>query len=167
MPVLALKASRTFWNDSCSLPPHRDVTVMEPPSAGAALAASLAAGALAPAEASLDGAVVAPPELHAAATRMLARIRVRIRSDRFIDHLRWVRRRPRRGRDRRDSRRRGRSDWPATPPPPIGPTGSGSLPLGNAATWRTRSGSPRRSSEQRSGAEAQWQAAIRSRDYAR
>ena len=34
MPVFALKASRTFWNESCSLPPHRDVTVM-PPAAGA------------------------------------------------------------------------------------------------------------------------------------
>jgi len=87
----ALKASRTFWNDSCSLPPHREVTVMEPPSAGAALAAgSLAAGPVEPA--ALDGAVVAPPELHAAATRMTARNRVRTRSDRFIDHLRWVRR---------------------------------------------------------------------------
>src|SRR4051794_25640655 len=31
MPVFALKASRTFWNESCSLPPHRDVTVIVPP----------------------------------------------------------------------------------------------------------------------------------------
>src|SRR3954469_8690544 len=31
MPVFVLKASRTFWNDSCSLPPHRDVTVIVAP----------------------------------------------------------------------------------------------------------------------------------------
>src|ERR687895_2360654 len=30
MPVLALKASRTFWNASCSTPPHSEVTVIEP-----------------------------------------------------------------------------------------------------------------------------------------
>src|SRR6185369_3675488 len=33
MPVFVLKASRTFWNDSCSLPPHRDVTVIVAPAA--------------------------------------------------------------------------------------------------------------------------------------
>src|SRR3954454_8397116 len=31
MPVFALNASRTFWNESCSVPPHRDVTVIAPP----------------------------------------------------------------------------------------------------------------------------------------
>src|SRR3990170_5913559 len=34
MPVFAVKASRTFWNDSCSLPPHRDVTVIVAPGSG-------------------------------------------------------------------------------------------------------------------------------------
>src|SRR5438552_17193675 len=33
MPVFALKASRTFWNESCSLPPHSDMTLIVAPAA--------------------------------------------------------------------------------------------------------------------------------------
>src|SRR6267378_192882 len=32
-PVFALKASSTFWNDACSLPPQSDVTVIVLPAA--------------------------------------------------------------------------------------------------------------------------------------
>src|SRR4051812_29610117 len=61
MPVLALNASRTFWNDSCSLPPHSEVTLIEPPAPAAALPlASAPALALAPALAPALASVLAP-----------------------------------------------------------------------------------------------------------
>jgi hypothetical protein len=48
-----LNASSTFWNDCCSLPPQREVTVIEPPVTaeppGASLPPVLAAGADPPA----------------------------------------------------------------------------------------------------------------------
>ena len=93
-PDLALKASRTFWNDSCSLPPHREVTTMLP-----AAPPSWRPGARRPGtaggrrgrggRAAVLGAAAA--QLQAARTRALVRNKVRTRSDQFIDHLRWVR----------------------------------------------------------------------------
>src|SRR6186997_19793 len=92
MPVLAVKASSTFWKFPCSLPPHREVTVMVPPAAGlppaGALASPEAGGAT---DAPVLGAVEPLPLPQAARTRALVRNRVRKRSDRFIDHLRCVR----------------------------------------------------------------------------
>src|SRR5438094_8075840 len=48
-PVFVLKASRTFWNESCSLPPQSDMTLMVLP------------------DAPVPGAF--PPDEHAVATR--------------------------------------------------------------------------------------------------
>ncbi len=65
----ALKASSTFWNDSCSLPPHSEVTTISPVAPELA-AGALAAGALAGAEAAgadaagaeAAGEAVPPPD---------------------------------------------------------------------------------------------------------
>src|SRR6266550_5732002 len=100
MPVFAVKASRTFWKFSCSEPPHRDVTVMAPLTAGALPAGALpaaVAGALAPPPE--VGAADPPPPPHAAMTSALVMRTERKRSDRFIDHLRKGSA-PSRGRDR-------------------------------------------------------------------
>src|SRR3972149_6842022 len=56
MPVFAVKASRTFWNDSCSLPPHRDVTVIVAPGSGV----TAVVGAGVPPGATVAGAWLAP-----------------------------------------------------------------------------------------------------------
>ena len=91
IPVLAVKASRTFWKFSCSEPPHSEVTVIEPPAAGlpaGALPAALPAGVLAGADPATDGAAEPLPEPQAAATSALAMNNETRRSDRFIDHLR-------------------------------------------------------------------------------
>ncbi len=71
IPVFALKASRTFWNDSCSLPPHRDVTVMEPPAAALSAGAEAAGAEAAGAEAA-GAEAEAPPPPQAVTTTTIA-----------------------------------------------------------------------------------------------
>src|SRR5258706_9739631 len=63
MPVLALNPSRTAWKAVSSLPPHRDVTVMDPlPPAAAELPAPvLAAGGFDAVPPPVLGAGVPPP----------------------------------------------------------------------------------------------------------
>src|SRR5215212_5099005 len=81
MPVLALKASSTFWKFSCSAPPHRDVTVISPPAVAeppaSLLPAPVDAGGAALPPLAAGAAGVAPP-LHAAAMKATERGSARI-----------------------------------------------------------------------------------------